>query len=97
MNTLVQVALKIAHNNGLFTYAVQKSSPDEKLWGKRVKVFFRKRLLTGVIIHESDANLEQEPTDQKFMIKNIEELTDQEPVITLEQFALNEFLCFVLF
>ena len=88
MNTLVQVALKIAHNNGLFTYAANKLSPSEKFWGRRVKVFFRKRLLTGVIVHEDD---NFEPEQHKFVIKNIESILDQEPVITPEQFALMNF------
>jgi primosomal protein N' (replication factor Y) len=88
MNILVHVALKIAHNNGLFTYAARKSSIDEKLWGRRVKVFFRKRLVTGLIIEEI-SNFE--PTEHKFTIKNIEEIIDEEPVITREQFALMNF------
>jgi len=91
MNTLVQVALKIAHNNGLFTYGAKKSHENEILWGRRVKVSFRKRLLTGVIIHEEAFEPEQASKDHKYVIKNIEEFIDQEPVITAQQFALMNF------
>ena len=84
MTTLVRVALKIAHNNGIFTYAVDNQQ-NNSLWGRRVKVNFRNKLLTGVIIGE------YETQDNNYIIKNIEEIIDKEAIITPEQFALMSF------
>jgi primosomal protein N' (replication factor Y) len=85
MNTLVRVALKIAHNNGVLTYAVKKSSPEENLWGLLVNVSVKNRMLKGVIIGEDNENTPD------FAIKYIENIIDQRPIITPEQWSLINF------
>jgi primosomal protein N' (replication factor Y) len=85
MNTLVHVALKIAHNNGIFTYAIKKTDPKENLWGRRVKVYLKNRLLTGLIIGEDNA------LKLNYAVKPIEHMLDNSAVITPEQFALMNF------
>lgn len=82
MDKLVEVALKVAHNNGIFTYRLV-DAPDD-LIGRRVKVSLRNRELTGVIISESS-----EQGD--FKIKEIVKILDEKPVITKYQLDLMRF------
>ncbi len=81
----VLVALKIAHNNGIFTYLLPDEFNDEPIFGRRVKVEFRKRVLSGVII---GSDLCETPD---FKLKEIKELMDESPIITKAQLDLMEF------
>ena len=85
MGTRVYVALKIAHNNGIFTYCLKSELTDEAWFGRRVKVEFRKRVLTGVII-----GVDKSETPN-FKIKEVVEVMDEFAIITKEQLALMEF------
>ena len=86
MDKLVQVALKVTHLNGIFTYRLPPTVSDHNLVGKRVRVSFKNRTETGVIMGDAP-----DPCGQTFVIKEIEEIIDQEPIITKEQFALIHF------
>jgi primosomal protein N' (replication factor Y) len=83
MDKLVEVALKVATNNGIFTYRVPNCQALN-LIGKRVRVELKNRELLGVIVGES---LE----DASFKVKDVLEIIDQEPIITTEQLALMKF------
>lgn len=84
MDKLVEVALKVAHNNGVFTYRLVNVEPERELLGLRVKVLLRNRELTGVIIGESVG-------EGSFKIRDILEILDETPVITKEQLSLMRF------
>lgn len=87
MSKLVQVALKVAHNNGVFTYRLPEAEKLRDVIGVRVKVSLRNRLLTGVIIGEA-GDLDGETA---FKIKDVSEIIDDRPVITSNQLALMKF------
>lgn len=86
MTKLVEVALKISHNNGVFTYSLPKNSPNNLL-GRRVKVNFKNKETMGVIIND-DPKYTQEIN---FNIKPIIEIIDSEPIIDKNQFDLMRF------
>lgn len=81
----VLVALKVAHNNGIFSYLLPEEMGDELTFGRRVKVEFRKRLLTGIIIGDDPSHSED------FKIKAISSFIDNQAVITKEQLDLMDF------
>ncbi len=83
---LVKVALKVAHNNGVFTYKPPDGQALASLWGRRVKVRLGTRLLTGVVI-----GYEPQDSPLKYQIKTIDEVLDEQPIITQEQLNLMEF------
>ncbi len=83
---LVQVALKIPYNDGIFTYRLNTHETPVALVGRRVKVSFGGRTETGVIIGKSEP-----PTDKKIVIKEIDAIIDENPIVTKEQFALINF------
>lgn len=85
MDILVQVALKIAHNNGIFTYRLNNGESGDTIWGRRVKVELKNRVLTGVIVGQA------EHQEHSYKIKEIIEILDKNAVITPEQFALMNF------
>lgn len=85
MGTLIKVALKIAHNNGIFTYSLKNELTESQAFGRRVKVEFRKRLMTGVIVGFDQS------CEANFKIKEVVEMMDENAIITKEQFALMEF------
>lgn len=85
MQTFVRVALKIAHNDGIFTYRLTHEHQTE-LFGLRVKVSLRKRVLLGVII-----GIEGEDFKPNYEIKDVLEVIDDKPILTKAQFDLMSF------
>jgi primosomal protein N' (replication factor Y) len=81
-----QVALKVAHNNGIFCYAAPIDWCERKLLYCRVKVTLKNRSLTGLVVEELGPDFV--PT---YKVKNIDEVIDQEPIITSQQAALISF------
>lgn len=81
----MEVALKVAHNDGVFTYRLSNVAPGQDVFGFRVKVSLRNRELTGVVIGESAEDASQ------FKIKDILEVLDEKPIITKEQLELMRF------
>lgn len=86
METFVRVALKIAHNQGVFTYRLVHNEPGRDFFGLRVKVYLRNRLLLGVIIGHEPAEF-----NPGYVVKEIAELIDQEPILSAQQLALMNF------
>lgn len=80
------VALRVTHNGGVFTYRLVSDEAIDLLLGKRVKVTFRGRPETGVIVGEAKHDL-----GEGVVIKDILEIIDDEPVLTKEQLALLQF------
>jgi primosomal protein N' (replication factor Y) len=74
MKRFVNVALKVAHNNGIFSYLLPSSAPAT-VFGKRVRVSFRNRMLTGIIIGEC-------PEPMGFTVKEIDEIIDEKPMLS---------------
>ncbi len=87
MEKFVRVALKVALNDGLFTYRCPDAENHHPLIGKRVKVTLRNRPLTGVILDEVSEQFAQ----PNLKIKDILEVIDREPVITEKQLELMKF------
>ncbi|MCA9508099.1 MAG: primosomal protein N', partial [Myxococcales bacterium] len=85
METIVKVALKIAHNDGIFSYSINEKLCESEIFGRRVKVELKNRLMTGAVIGIDDS------CKNKFKIKEIIEIIDDEPIITKEQFELMKF------
>lgn len=85
MDKLLHIALKIAHNQGIFTYRL-KDALDKDYTGFRVHVRLRNRQALGVIIGEAHDNV-LDPS----AIKDIEEIIDTDPVITKNQLDLARF------
>lgn len=85
MERLVHVALKVAHNDGVFTYRL-KDNDAGPLVGKRVRVTFKNRQETGIIVDDEPPAL-----DEKIAVKDILEIIDDKPILTKEQFALIRF------
>lgn len=86
MESYVRIALKVAHNQGIFTYRLSHNEPGRDFFGLRVKVFLRNRLLLGVIIGQ-----EKPDFTASYAIKDVVELIDQEPILSREQFLLMNF------
>ncbi|HXW60190.1 MAG TPA: DEAD/DEAH box helicase, partial [Myxococcota bacterium] len=86
MQTYVRVALKVAHNNGIFTYRLQHNEPGRDFFGLRVKVYLKTRLLLGVIIGH-----EPEGFEPSYEVKDVVRLIDDQAVISKQQFALMSF------
>lgn len=87
MDKMVQVALKVTHNNGIFTYRLPHGQLHGDVFGKRVKVTLKNRLTTGVIVSETIAS---EPNN-KFKVKDVIEVLDESAILTAEQFLLMKF------
>jgi primosomal protein N' (replication factor Y) len=81
MDNLVQVALNITHNNGMFTYRLPHAEPN--VIGRRVKVTLKNRPVTGVIIDTCHPD-----KDHHFKVKDVIKIIDQAPIITKEQHEL---------
>lgn len=86
MEKLFNIALKIAHHQGIFTYRLNNADCKEDYVGRRVKVTIKNRPALGVIISE-----QMEPLDPKVAIKDIIELVDDRAIITPKQLALMKF------
>jgi primosomal protein N' (replication factor Y) (superfamily II helicase) len=86
MDRLLNIALKIAHNQGVFTYRLRDAAPDKDYVGLRVRVTIKNRPTVGVIIGES-----QEALDPKVLVKDIIEIIDSSPIITQQQLDLMRF------
>lgn len=90
MSRLVLVALKVAHNNGIFTYKLgEHLDPKKDYFGFRAKVNFRNRPTTGIIV-----GYDQNQTATNFKIKEIDEIIDEQAALTKEQWALMQFCSF---
>lgn len=85
MDKLFHVALKIAHNQGIFTYRL-KEALDRDYSGLRVNVRLKNCKTMGVIIGEAQANV-----PDHIAIKDIEEIIDNDPIITTNQLDLVRF------
>lgn len=87
MDVLVEVALKVAHNNGIFTYRVPQAHNRGDLFGKRVQVTLKNRPALGVIVDLAKESALKDLTK----IKDIIDIIDDEAILTKEQFALMKF------
>lgn len=86
MDLFVEVALKTAFNNGICTYRLTNAEQYPSCIGKRVRVSLRNRPVTGVII-----GIAQLADGDEFKIKDIEEIIDEQSIISPEQLALMKF------
>ena len=72
--------------DGPFTYAIGEALIDSVEVGRRVKVDFRNRKMTGYVIALTDE------VTGSFTIKEIERVIDKEPVFGEETIALAEWM-----
>lgn len=86
MAVFVQVALKVAHNNGIFCYQIDDNHDENELLFRRVKVTLRTRTLTGLIV-------EVLPKDfaPSYTVKKVQRIIDEKPVISQQQALLIQF------
>ena len=71
-----------------FSYIVPESFREKAKVGSRVLVPFGQRMLTGIIV-----NLEKETPVQKFKLKEIAELLDEEPLFSSSFLSFSRRLC----
>lgn len=86
MDKFVAVAVKISHNNGVFTYRVNNAT-NESYIGKRVHITIKNRATIGVIIDE----MPEHQLSSTVKIKDVVTIIDEESVLTDEQMALMRF------
>lgn len=85
MKKLFNIAVNINHNQGILTYAISNINNDTNYSGRRVIVKIKNRSTLGVIM--------EEVTSPKagIVIKDIEAILDDHPIITSSQLELIKF------
>ena len=87
MTSLAKVILSLPLDQS-FSYIVPESFQEKTKIGSRVLVPFGQRMLTGIII-----NLEEESLTQKFKLKEIVEVLDEEPLFSSSFLSFTRRLC----